>query len=323
MFVLQSKLTSLNRGVTKYGKAPHKPILLLAVVEGFEKGYLKGKEVPINEDLLASFHDYWKLLVDTGHDANFSLPFFHLGSEKSGIWQLKPFAGREIPVTKSNSIKSFKALKQTVACAVLSDELAIALQNPVQRNEIKQTLIQHYFPNKSGILQTAPVLYSETVKKDILYDPSENYVRKVIRYFEEMKTEEREEEVILRSHIFKKAVIEVYDGRCAISGMKLDAGNGPILLDACHIIPFAESHDDTITNGLALSPTLHRAFDRGLITISEDYRIRVHPRLTDHFPEVGIQQFNDQELKLPQESRFYPSAVKLQQHRQRFAFGSI
>jgi putative restriction endonuclease len=138
-----------------------------------------------------------------------------------------------------------------------------------------------------------------------------------------MKTEEREEEVILRSYIFKKAVIEVYDGRCAISGMKLEAGNGPILLDACHIIPFAESHDDTITNGLALSPTLHRAFDRGLLSVSDDYRIRVHPCLTDHFPEVGIRQFNNQELKLPLEPRFYPSAVKLQQHRQRFAFGSI
>jgi DNA-binding GntR family transcriptional regulator len=34
------------------------------------------------------------------------------------------------------------------------------------------------------------------VKKDILYDPTENYVRKVIRYFEEIRTEEREEELI-------------------------------------------------------------------------------------------------------------------------------
>lgn len=317
---LSQNLISLNRGVTKYGKAPHKPILLLAVVDGFEKGYLKGKEVPISEDLLASFHDYWRLLVDTGHDANFSLPFFHLGSEKSGIWQLRPYWGKEIPVTKSNSIKSFKALKQTVAYAVLSDELVLALQNPVQRNEIKQTLIQHYFPAKTGIIQANTVLYSESVKKDILYDPTENYVRKVIRYFEEIKTEEREEELILRSHIFKKAVIEVYDGCCAISGQKLKIDANPVLLDACHIIPFAESHDDTITNGLALSPTLHRAFDRGLVTVSDNYRIQVHPRLSDYYPEVGLRQFNNQELKLPADARFHPSPEKLYRHRQRFAF---
>lgn len=313
-------LTSLNRGITKYGKAPHKPILLLAVVDGFEKGYLRGKEVPICEELLTSFHDYWRLLVETGHDANFSLPFFHLSSEKSGIWKLQAFYGKEIPVTKSNSIKSFKALKQTVAYAVLSDELTNALQNSEQRNEIKQTLIQHYFPNKAGIIQANPVLYSESVKKDILYDPAENYVRKVIKHFDEINTEEREEELILRSYIFKKAVIEVYDGCCAISGMKLKIDKNPVLLDACHIIPFAQSHDDTITNGLALTPTLHRAFDRGLVTVSDDYRIRVHPRLTDHFPEVGIRQFNNQELKLPADSRFYPSPQKLMQHRLQFGF---
>lgn len=317
---IENQLLSFNRATTKYGKAPHKPILMLAVVDGFEKGYLKGKEVPISEELLASFHDYWRLLVDTAHDANFSLPFFHLGSEKSGIWQLKTYWGKEIPVTKSNSIKSFKALKQTVAYAVLSDELAIALQNPVQRNEIKQTLIQHYFPNKAVIIQANPVLYSESVKKDILYDPAENYVRKVIRYFEEIKTEEREEELILRSHIFKKAVIEVYDGRCAISGLKLKLDDSPVLLDACHIIPFSESHDDTITNGLALSPNLHRAFDRGLVTVSDNYRIQIHSRLKDYFPEVGIQKFDNTELKLPADSRFYPSPEKLHQHRVRFGW---
>ena len=314
------QLTSLNRGITKYGKAPHKPIMLLAAVDGFEKGYLWGKEVPISEELLTSFHDYWKLLVDTGNDANFSLPFFHLGSEKSGIWQLKCLPGKTIPVTKSNSIKSFRALHETVECAVLSGKLAQALQNPVSRTEIKAVLLERYFPNRASNLHETPVLYSEAVKKDILYDPAENYARKVIRQFEEMNQNEREEELILRSHIFKKAVIEIYNGRCAISGMKLEFGKSVSMVDACHIIPFADAQGDTITNGIALSPTLHRAFDRGLVSVSEDYRVLVHPLLTDHFPEVGIRQFNRQELHLPQDSRFYPSPEKFAHHRQRFAF---
>lgn len=29
----------LNRGITQYGKAPHKPVLLLAVIDGLEKGF--------------------------------------------------------------------------------------------------------------------------------------------------------------------------------------------------------------------------------------------------------------------------------------------
>jgi len=314
------QLTSLRRAPTKYGLAPHKPILLLAVIDGFEKGYLWGMEVPISEDLLTSFHDYWKLLVDTENDANFSLPFFHLGSEKSGFWQLKPLGNKVIPVTKSNSIKSFRALRETVECAVLSDELAHALQNPVSRNEIKMALLERYFPEKASNLFKAPVRYSDSVKKDILYDPAENYARKVIRKFEQLNQAEREEELILRSHIFRKAVLEIYDGRCAISGMKLEFGKYISMVDACHIVPFADGKGDTITNGIALSPTLHRAFDRGLVSVSNDYRVLVHPRLTDHFPEVGIRQFSGQELHLPQDSRFYPSPEKFSQHRSRFAF---
>ena len=299
------QLTSLNRGITKYGKAPHKPILLLSVIDGFEKGYLWGKEVPISEELLTSFHDYWKLLVETQNEAHFYLPFYHLGSEKSGIWQLKPKGNKEIPVTKSNSIKSFRALRETVDCAVLSDELALALQNPVTRSEIKMTLLENYFPGIDSNIFKTPVLYSQEIKKDILYDPAENYARKVIRKFEQMNLAEREEEIILRSHIFRKAVLEIYDGRCAISGMKLEFGKNVTLVDACHIIPFADAQGDTITNGIALSPTLHRAFDRGLVSVSDDYRVLVHPRLTDHFPEVGIRQFNHLKIHLPLDFRFF------------------
>jgi len=315
------QLTSLNRGITKYGKAPHKPILLLAVLAGFEKGYLWGKEVPISEVLLTSFHDYWKLLVDTGNDANFSLPFFHLGSEKSGIWQLKPWGNKEIPVTKSNSIKSFRALRETVECAILSDELAQALQNPVSRNEIKLTLLEKYFPGKYFNLYKAPVLYSEVIQKEMLFDPEENYARKVIKIFKALNQSEREEELILRSHIFRKNVLKIYDGRCAISGMKLEFGKNITMVDACHIIRFADAQGDTISNGIALSPTLHRAFDRGLVSVSDDYRVLVHPCLTDHFPDVGIRQFDRQQLHLPPNSQFYPSPEKFAQHRQRFAFG--
>lgn len=214
-------------------------------------------------------------------------------------------------------------MRQTVEYALLSDELAKVLQNPTQRNEIKMAILESYFPDKAFILYKTPVLYSEVIKKDILYDPAENYARKVIRKFEQMNVVEREEEQILRSHIFRKAVLEIYDGRCAFSGMKLEFGKNATLVDACHIIPFADAQGDTITNGIALSPTIHRAFDRGLVSVSDDYRVLVHPRLTDHFPEVGISQFNHQKLHLPQDSRFYPSPEKFEQHRQRFAFYGV
>ena len=77
--------------------------------------------------MMRRYNQYWKLLVDTQHTANFSLPFFHLSSEASGIWQLKCWPGKTVTITKSNSIKSFRALRETIEAAILSDELAQAL----------------------------------------------------------------------------------------------------------------------------------------------------------------------------------------------------
>ena len=94
----------------------------------------------------------------------------------------------------------------------------------------------------------------------------------------------------------------------------------PVPLQTHKFVTFAESYNDSIKNGLALSPTFHRAFDRGLIAISDKYKILVHPKLKDYSPESGIRQYENHEIILPNQSRFYPSPNSLQEHRQRFGF---
>jgi putative restriction endonuclease len=102
--------------------------------------------------------------------------------------------------------------------------------------------------------------------------------------------------------------------------MKIEFGRNVSMVDVCHIVTFAELYDDTITNGIALSPTFHRAFDHSLVILTDYYRVIVHPNLKDHYPLVGTQQFNRQTIQLPSDPRFYPSPAKREQHRKRFAF---
>ncbi|MFV0469229.1 MAG: HNH endonuclease [Dysgonomonas sp.] len=66
---------------------------------------------------------------------------------------------------------------------------------------------------------------------------------------------------------------KIYDQTCCITGYKISSLFNISMTDACHIIPFSESYDDTIGNGLSLCPNIHKAFDRGLITIDEDSKI--------------------------------------------------
>jgi putative restriction endonuclease len=102
-----------------------------------------------------------------------------------------------------------------------------------------------------------------------------------------------------------------------VSGLQLLSTTGAApLLDACHIVPWSVSHDDTIGNGLALCPNLHRAFDRHLFWIDGDYRVRVAEgfgELGGH--DYGVQRFNGQQLRLPKVRTWWPRVENLAMQR--------
>ena len=85
------------------------------------------------------------------------------------------------------------------------------------------------------------------------------------------RTTEAERLVVQRvgQDIFRRGLLEYWDGRCAITGLDV-----PDLLRASHIKPWADCDTDAerldIFNGLLLAPHLDAAFDSGFITIAED-----------------------------------------------------
>jgi putative restriction endonuclease len=100
--------------------------------------------------------------------------------------------------------------------------------------------------------------------EDKVLNESPEIYKKEIKVLIEQKNED---EIFLRGSLFKREIPKIYNNTCCISGMRIDATINVSMIDACHIVPFNESYDDTVTNGIALCPNLHRAFDRGLIAI--------------------------------------------------------
>ena len=85
------------------------------------------------------------------------------------------------------------------------------------------------------------------------------------------RTTEAERMVVRRvgQDIFRRGLLEYWDGRCAITGLDV-----PDLLRASHIKPWVDCNTDAerldVFNGLLLAPHLDAAFDSGFITIAED-----------------------------------------------------
>ncbi|GES53251.1 hypothetical protein Rhsp01_58670 [Rhizobium sp. NBRC 114257] len=85
----------------------------------------------------------------------------------------------------------------------------------------------------------------------------------------------------IRNRLFRRLVLQAYDKRCAITGLKLINGGGRAEVDAAHIRPVEANGPDILSNGIALSGTAHWMFDRGLISLSDDLDILVSRQAND------------------------------------------
>lgn len=86
---------------------------------------------------------------------------------------------------------------------------------------------------------------------------------------------------IVRDRVFRKVVLRAYGERCAVTGLRLINGGGRAEAEAAHIRPVEANGPDIVTNGLALSGTVHWMFDRGLIGLSDDLEILVSRQAND------------------------------------------
>lgn len=78
----------------------------------------------------------------------------------------------------------------------------------------------------------------------------------------------------VRDATFRLRVVEqVYQGRCALTGVRMTNGHGRAEADAAHIIPVSAGGPDSVRNGIALMKSLHWAFDRGLVSLSDEGKI--------------------------------------------------
>lgn len=85
----------------------------------------------------------------------------------------------------------------------------------------------------------------------------------------------------VRDRLFRRLVLQAYDKRCAITGLKLINGGGRAEVDAAHIRSVEANGPDILTNGIALSGTAHWMFDRGLISLSDDLDILISRQAND------------------------------------------
>jgi HNH endonuclease len=91
-------------------------------------------------------------------------------------------------------------------------------------------------------------------------------------------------ESTVRDRGFRQAVVEAYNCRCSICGLKIKSPDSLLWeVEAAHIVPNRSRGRDDIWNGIALCRLHHWAFDVGWFALLDNYRIQVSSEI-DHLP---------------------------------------
>ena len=126
----------------RLGDAPHKPILLLAVLEEVAAGQITENRVALNSRLIVAFHQNWLARVPPETwEEKIALPFRYLVYD--GFWELVQDGSRiDARQFSSPSIRQLQSLDG----ARLAPDLWDLLQAPMAVQALRVHLLQTYFP---------------------------------------------------------------------------------------------------------------------------------------------------------------------------------
>lgn len=286
---LLKKLAKLRVDRSK-GIAPHKPLLLLVVLELAKSGLLTEPTLKLTPDLAFRFSVYWSIVAHRrSQPPDVRLPFHHVSSDK--LWSAIADNGNQ------------SKHRDTTSSVRLTDVFFVGVQSSDFRRQAAYTLISNYF---------------EHAEQVALYELAGIERPKDVVALDELAIQaDKEARAEGRTARFRVDVVAAYCHTCALTGYRITTITGHSIVDAAHIHQFARSRNDDPQNGIALCKNAHWLFDLGLWSIDDDYRVIVAKNAFDEaYPtQESLASMAGKQLILPRDQRLWPTARNLAWHR--------
>jgi hypothetical protein len=178
-------------------------------------------------------------------------------------------------------------------------------------------IIRYSFPNLTALYSILTRVYQ--LATSLPDAPLKNFKEKTLHLPRQTEVERL---VVQRigQDIFRESLLEYWQGRCPLTGI-----TDPALLRASHIIPWNECADDAqrldVHNGLLLSALWDAAFDRALVTFTDDGTPEFSPALSSEarkalywiepLPLTNLHRKNLQKHRLRQAASNFPVKPQL------------
>lgn len=300
-----------DRGKSRYPAttnhyAPHKPLLLLSIMDLIAQGLITNNFIEPSFELVDTWNGYWSVVMPINHRSTMAHPFPRLKSD--GFWHRITHPGYN--PGKDYNVTSMAKCREIYAGARLDDTLFQFMCDPDSREKLRAVIVQTYFHP-----ETQPIVIQLGFVNSVSYEYAQTLVGKAAEQagiFEKLPEEKKKP---IRDAGFRKAIVNLYDHRCAMCGIRMLTPEGHTVVEAAHVVPWSQSHDDHPTNGMCLCRLCHWSFDEGLMSVGIDYEVQVSSRVRmDNNIPAHILPLADRKIFTPDETRFWPSQGNIQTH---------
>jgi len=152
---LKKEILQMQRDITHGHKKPHKLVMLLAVLDLFDRKIIVENKIYFNEDLAESFSNIFNLIRIKGDWNQPAPPFFHLRT--SNFWKHKIKDGRESQYARlSTSGGGSKRIEDNIDYAYLDSSTYELFSNIGTRQSLRELIITILNP-LSNFEDSAPV----------------------------------------------------------------------------------------------------------------------------------------------------------------------
>lgn len=299
------RVQRLRTGRVGDHQRPHKPAMLLAIVDLIAAGKTADNRIVYSPDLLEIFRRYFDEVRSGDDRPNAHLPFWHLSNDS--FFHHAPVKGQESAYAAVSSVKGAAELSRLIEYAYLDDALFALLSDEAGRRQFRDAIIEEYFPNHRERL----LAIAEDEQGIGMYERA--LERRIDRGGQELPPVKED----VRDRAFARAVRKAYDYRCAACGIRVVLDD-IVIVDAAHLIPFSKSHDDDPRNGIALCKNHHWSLDRALIAPGKDLLWHVSRMLDDRIEGqrdlIGLRK---RRVLIPASERYCPRSDALQWRQER------
>ncbi|HYH63470.1 MAG TPA: HNH endonuclease [Urbifossiella sp.] len=284
------RLAKLKVDRARGDPAPHKPLLLLAVLDLLDAGRLTLPTIPLSAELTYQFLTYWRIVAHRRKAApDIRMPFHHLSGDR--IWE--PLDANLQP-SLDRKLTRFARLPDMIACL---------FGNKGFCQMARRVLVASYFLPSELIALAATLGIPES---------------ELVTTGAAIATTEREAAIQRGRDVkFRLVVVAAYRYTCALSRHRLTTITRGSMVDAAHIHQFADSRNNDPRNGLALSKNSHWMFDQGLWSIAENLTVLVaSSQFTEEYAGgTPLTSYAGQRLMLPDDEQLWPDPTYLAWHR--------